>query len=52
MNFSSPILRISFLIWFSYGVEWACSTFYVMAATSAKFGLHVGNKKFHAQKKE
>jgi hypothetical protein len=30
-------------------LDQACSTFYVVRAASAKFGLHAGNMKFNTQ---
>jgi hypothetical protein len=35
-----------------FTLDQACSAFYVMSATSAKFGLLVGNMKFNRQNKE
>jgi hypothetical protein len=36
------------LVW----LDQACSTFYVVQANLAKFGLHAGNMKFNTQNEE
>jgi hypothetical protein len=33
-------------------IKQACTTFYVVPASSAKFGLHAGNMKFDTQNEE